>query len=227
MGFLNRLGRFAGRASPLLSMVNPVAGIALGLGASSLSRRGGGGGGGGDEERRYRNRFESALTGMREGDERTLAGFEEFDPTAGFDEQTKAELDFQDEGFARRYGTHLGNQVGAGRLGTRSGFGVQDTQELIQQGQRERAGIRQRNAAAAQAARGQHLYRTAEFRSGANNRYLDAVGGRFNTLEAQRLQDQAERRQGRAGIIGGLINAGGTMAGAYLGGRRRLPWEKP
>ena len=171
------------------------------------------------EEAMYRNRFQQALAGMQGPDayEMEMANF---DPAAGFAEQTQAELADQDDIFARRYADQLGGMVGAGRLPTKSGFGLMDAQETVRQGQRERAGIQQRNAAAAGQARGNWLTNRAYYAGDRKNRYFDAIGGRLNTLEAQRLQDEADKRRGRAGLLGGALSAGGQILGGYLAGRR-------
>jgi hypothetical protein len=221
MSFWRGLKSVGGAALGLGGAVNPWVGAGLAVGGALLGRRGRGGGGPNPEEQMYRNRYESALTGMRDADQRSLSELESFDPTQGFAEQTQAELAQQDEQFADRYGRHIGGLVGQGRSVSTSGFGLQDTQDLVRQGQQERAAIQARNAAAAGQARAQHLYRTTDFRAGSGNRYMDAVGGRFNTLEAQRLQDAAERRQGRAGLLGGIIGAGGSILAARAGRPRR------
>jgi hypothetical protein len=229
--FLRGAGRLAGAASPFVSMVPGVgtlAGVGLGMAGAYAARRamrGRGGGGPGDEESLYRNRFEAALGSDGAGmEDRYLADMESFDPTAGFAEQTQAELAAQDENFARTYGDRMGQMVGAGRLPTRSGYGVQDAQDLVLQGQRERAAIQARNAAAANEARARHLYARGAAATGTRNRYFDAVGGRFNTLESQRLSDEAERRRGRAGLLGGILGAGAQLGSAYLASRgARVP----
>lgn len=222
MAFLRTLGRWAGRAAPVVGFINPAVGVAM-AGAGMLAGSGGGGGGEvarvPNEEAMWKNRFTQALTGMQTADEAELARLRDIDPAAGFAEQTEAQLAAQDEDFAERYANQLGSMVGAGRLPTKSGFGLRDAQQTILQGQRERASIEQRNAAAAAEARRQHAYRVAEYGAGARNRYLDAISGRFNTMEAQRLQDEAERRRNRAGILGGVIQGAATLGGAYLGSR--------
>lgn len=233
---LGGVGDFAKKASPFLSFipgVGPLAAAGIGMGGHFLGKlndkRPGGAptgpaGPGAGTEGDYRNRFEQALTGMGQRGEdmerKYLEQMDTFDPTQGFAEQTEAELAQHDDNFARRYGGAMGAMVGAGRLPTKSGFGMQDTQDLIRQGQQERVAIQQRNAGAAGQARASHLYRQGEYASGMQNRFFDAVGGRMNTLEAQRLQDEADKRRNKGNIIGGLIGAAGTLGGAYLASRR-------
>lgn len=218
-GFFKKVGRTVGKglgvAAPFLPFipgVGPLAAAGAGLAGKLLAGRGGGqaqgaGGGGGD----YNNRFESALTGgLQRGqalEDDYLNRMRDFDPTAGFAEQTEAELAAQDEGFARNYASGLGRMVGGGRLPTKSGFGLQTAQDMVLQGQRERAAIQQRNAAGAGAARAQHLDRMGAYASGMQNRYFDALTGRMNTVEAQRLQDAASKRGMAGNILGGAIGA--------------------
>jgi hypothetical protein len=230
------VGDLARKASPFLGFVPGVGTLAaagIGLGGSLLGRLNDGGGAGSPtatpapgSEAYLNNRYIASLTGMGNRGEAAEAQYvtdlNNFDPTAGFAEQTDAELAAQNEDFARRYGDSLGRMVGQGRLPTRSGFGVQDTQDLIKQGQRERAAIEQRNAAAASQAQAQKIREQGAYAMNTQNRYFDALGGRRDTLEAQRLQDEAERRRGRAGLLGGVLQAGATLGGAYLAGRKRV-----
>lgn len=213
LDIFRRVGGAAGRVSPLLSLVPGGAAIGMGLGiAGRLARgRGGGTGGAGAEEADMRNRFIAALGGYgpqsEDYESQFLEQMSSFDPSAGFAEQTEAELNAQDEDFARRYGDAMGTMVGAGRLPTKSGYGLQDTQDLVQQGQRERAAIRARNAGAATQARMQHLATMGNYASGMRNRFLDAISGRLNTLEGQRLTDQASRRGMVGSIAGGVLGS--------------------
>lgn len=224
------VGGVASAAAPFLALTGVGAPLAAGIGlaGTALSAAGRGGtptAGGSAEEQGYQNRFRASLTGMgrrgEEADQRYYEQLMSFDPTAGFAEQTDAELAAQEEEFARTYADATGRMVGGGRLPSKSGFGLQDTQDLVRQGQRERVQIQQRNAMAAQQARAQHLDRQGSYATGAQNRYFDAVTGRMNTLEAQRLQDEADRRRGRAGLVSGVLQAGATLGGAYLANRGR------
>jgi hypothetical protein len=107
--------------------------------------------------------------------------------------------------------------VGQGRSPSSSGFGLRDAQETVQQGQRERANIRQQGAENLAGARMNLLGMRGQYASGLGDRYMDALTGRFNTLEAQRLQDEASRRS----LWGSVLGAGASAAGSYFGARGR------
>lgn len=256
------VGGVAKKASPFLSFVpgvGPLAAAGIGLAGAGLSAIGNAGRkpgvqqpgvmppaqtgapgqvppGAPGSEQDYNNRFQGALTGMGERGNQAETEFLDqmrtFDPRAGFAEQTQAELAEQEEGFANRYAGAMGSMVGQGRLPTKSGFGLKDTQDLVLQGQRERAAIRQRNEGAASRAQQEHIYRMGDYAQGTQNRFMDAVGSRLNTMEqrridredtqsAQRLQDEGEKRRNRGNILSGVLQAGATLGGAYLASRRR------
>lgn len=192
-----------------------LAPLAIGAGASVLKRLAGG--------RRkpqapnpgstqgLRERFEGAIGTLgAQGDQVTsdyLGRMKAFDPRRGWEDATRARLDAHDEGFARTYANRIGSLVGAGRSPYRSGYGLRDAQDTVEQGQRIRAGIEQEGAGAASNAYGSYLNSLGAFGADARNRYLDAVGGRLNTLEGQELMDAASKRQMWGSIGGGVLSS--------------------
>lgn len=197
------------------------AGAALAVGSSLLNRKGGGGGGGapGGDEAYYSNRFRQAMLGLggraETAENRYLADMDSFDPEASFSAKTTADLDAYDENFARSYADRMGKMVGGGRNPTSNGFGLRDAQDTIRQGMADRSRIRQQNADELARMRMQKLGMQGEYATGARNLYMDAVSGRLNTLEGDRMQDAASKR----GLVGGLFGAAATGLGAYFGSR--------
>jgi len=185
-----------------------LAPLALGAGQAILKRVAGGGRRKPQAPNPLRQRFDSAVGALgTQGQQVTddyLARMRGFDPRKGWEDATRARLDAHDEGFARTYADRVGSLVGAGRSPYRSGYGVRDVQDTIAQGQRTRANIEQQGAGEASNAYGSYLNSYGAFGADARNRYLDAVGGRLDTEEGQRLQDAASKR-GMWGAIGGGI----------------------
>lgn len=175
----------------------------------------------GREERRYRDMYNTAvddLGGRARGfASRFETDLEGFDPEPMFAEATEANLEAFDDDFARSYSSRLGGMVGQGRSPSYSGFGLRDAQETIRQGQVERGRIRRQGAENLARARMDLLGMRGNYAGGVQERYLDAITGRYNTLEAQRMSDNAERR----GMYGGLLGAGIEAAGSYFGNRGR------
>jgi len=157
-----------------------------------------------------RSRFDAAVgqTGAQ-GQQVTddyLAKMRGFDPRKGWEDATRARLDAHDQGFARTYADRVGALVGAGRSPYRSGYGVRDVQDTIQQGQRERANIEQQGAGEASNAYASYLNSYGGFGERARDQYLGATGDRLNTVEGQELQDAASKRGMWGGIAGGVLS---------------------
>lgn len=192
------------------------AGVSLGTGIYNAFR---GGGGPGRDERRYRDMYDQAVAGMGSRYNNQSARYEaelnSFDPEPYFAQATEANLDAFDDDFAKSYASGLGRMVGQGRTPSYSGFGLRDAQYTIKQGQQQRARIRQQGAENLAGARMNLMGMRGQYAQGSADRYMDAISGRFNTLEGQRLADNASRR----GMFGGLLGAGIGAAGAYYGGR--------
>jgi hypothetical protein len=173
----------------------------------------------GREERRYRDLYNGAIDDLggraRGFASRFESDLEGFDPEPMFAEATEANLEAFDDDFARSYSSRLGGMVGQGRTPSYSGFGVRDAQETIRQGQAERGRIRRQGQEGVARARMDLLGMRGNYAGGVQDRYLDAITGRYNTLESQRLADAGERR----GLAGGLLGAGIQAAGAYYGAR--------
>lgn len=178
-----------------------------------------GGGGPGRDERRYRDLYNGAVDdmGRRSGgfSNRFETDLENFNPEPYFAQATEANLEAFDDDFARDYSSRLGGMVGAGRSPSSSGFGLRDAQQTILQGQQQRGRIRQQGAENLAGARMNMLGMRGQYATGLQDRYVDAITGRFNTLEGQRLADQSSRR----GMYGSLLGAGIQAAGAYAGAR--------
>lgn len=201
-------------------MAFPLLPLAIGAGASLLGGALTRGRGAGRDERRYRGQADAAMgrlgTYGNAWEDRYLSGLEGFDPEAAYGSALTAELDDYDDEFGRRFSGQLGSMVGQGRSPAYSGFGLRDAQETVRQGQRERGRIRQASGERLAQTRLGLLDRMGDYALGTRNMYLDAVTGRLNTLEGQRLTDNASRRD----FLGGLLGAAGTAAGAYYGSRR-------
>jgi hypothetical protein len=202
----------------------PLAAIPLGisLGKSLYGAiRGKRGGGQNTGEDRYRSMYDTALSGLGRRSEGFGNRFEDdlegYDPEPAFAEATEANLSAFDDDFARGYSDKLGSMVGAGRTPSSSGFGLRDAQETIRQGQAERGRIRQQGAADLAGARMNMLGMRGSYASGQQSRYMDAITGRLNTVEGQRLADKASKRGMWGALAGGALSA----AGSYFGGRGR------
>ncbi len=193
-----------------------MAAIGAGIGLYNAVK-GRGRGGPGRDERRYGQMYDDAVSGLGRRSQgfggRFEADLEAFNPEPAFAQATEANLDAFDDDFAQGYASRLGNMVGAGRTPSYSGFGLRDAQDTIKQGQGQRARIRQQGAADLAGARMNMLGMRGQYASGLNDQYMDAVSGRFNTLEGQRLADAASRRN----MWGGIIGAGLGAAGSYFG----------
>lgn len=196
-----------------------LTGAALSLGGAAI-RRSMGGGGPSPEERYYNDRFKGAVSGLGErvnsleGD--YINDMEGFDPEQAFSEKTTADLDSFDDDFARKYASQVADQVGGGRSPATNGFGLRDVQQTIRTGMQDRARIRMQNADALAAMRLQKYGMEGSYAQNARDTYMDAIGGRLNTLEGDRYQDAASKR----GLYGSLLGAAATGVGAYYGGRR-------
>lgn len=212
MGLFNTLAR---GGAGFLAGGPAGAGMAL---ASTLLRRNKVAAGGGDEAY-YGNRFRDAVSGLggraASAEDDYLADMDAFDPEAAFSEKTTADLNSFDENFARSYADRMGSMVGGGRNPATNGFGLRDAQDTIRQGMSDRSRIRQQNADALAEMRMRKLGMQGEYATGARNLYMDAISGRLNTLEGDRMADRASKR----GLAGSVIGAGATAVGAYFGGR--------
>jgi len=171
----------------------------------------------GADERRYRNMFDSTVYGLGQRadgmSDRFERDLESFDPEPYFAQATEANLNAYDDDFARSYASGLGRMVGQGRTPSYNGLGLRDAQQTIRQGQQDRARIRQQGADNLAGARMNLLGMRGDYASGLSNRYLDAITGRANTLEAQRLEDNASRRRAWGQLAGGFGQIAGSMAG--------------
>lgn len=193
----------------------------ISLGTSLYKGLRGGSRGPGGTERRYGQMLDGAIgdLGARSSGfgSRFETDLEGFDPEALFAQSTEAELDQFDDDFAKSYSSRLGSMVGQGRTPASSGFGLRDAQETIRQGQGERARIRQRGAENLAGARMNLLGMRGNYATGLSDRYMGALSDRFNTLESQRLADNADRRS----LWGSVLGAGASAAGSYFGARGR------
>jgi hypothetical protein len=221
MGFWGRLksGISGGLKGFVASGFNPV-GAAAGFGVGALTGGGGDEGeGGGREERDYRRRFGGIVNdmGKRYGgrEDAYLDDLEGFNPEQAFADKTRADLDAADDDFARTYADRIGESVGRGRNPAYSGFGLKDAQDTIEEGQQIRGQIRMRNSDALAGMKMQHLGQRGDYIRGGMDRYAGMVGDRLNTMEGQRLTDQASKRS----MWGQMAQGAAGVAGAYFGGR--------
>lgn len=138
------------------------------------------------------------------------------DPRAAFERSVGGALDRFKETAGRGIRSLRGSQVASGRSDT--GFGYEDEDELL----RTIAGDfgREVNERALQAEQLNlsRLGQVGQMADASGARYLDATGGDYNTLRAQRLQNEAERRSRRGSLLGSVIGAVGTIAGGPIGG---------
>lgn len=196
------------------------AGAALAVGSSLLNRKkAAGAGGASGDEAYYGNRFRNAVAGLGDRSDALerdyISDMDAFDPEQAFTAKTTADLDAYDDDFARKYASQVAHQVGEGRSPVSNGFGLRDVQQTIRQGMQDRARIRQQNADALASMRLQKLGMQGNYAQGSRGLYMDAVSGRLNTLEGDRLQDAASKR----GLVGSLLGAAATGVGAYFGSR--------
>lgn len=162
------------------------------------------------------NRFDQAIMsgwGQAQGAENDYINrLNEFDPTAGIGESLNANLDAQEEQFAGQYEDFAGGQAG-GTLGT--GFGMKSRQDLVQQGMRDRAAIRQQASERMNQARASHLDRIGQVTMARGDRYFNALADRTNTQEAQKLSDRAGRRSMWGQVAGAAIGAAPALYNMY------------
>jgi len=209
MSFFNSVGRIAKAGSGLAAMIPgagwPVAaglaGISMGAGALAHRKLAGrnaapGAAGQPDPIDEYRNRYEQALFGPQQ------------DSGAYLERANQGAFNQFKTNFGENLAALRGQQVGMGR-GMGSGFGAGDEDRLF-----TRMGENLNNTMMS------NSLQSAQMDMGQRNRYMDALSGRIDTHDAQRLSDKAGKREMWGGLGAGLLGAAGTMAGAYLGNRR-------
>ena len=171
-------------------------------------------------EERYRNRYDGGIAGTEEAGRKLTRNFTDgatnFDPRKGFDEYvTGAHNRFRRE-FKQDVGDLRGQQVGMGRLDT--GFATGDENRLFES---SAARMQEGIASRAVQVQGQELDRlnmVGSMGSAYDERALAAVGGEYQTIRQQRLQDEANKRRGWGNVISATLGAAGTVLAGPIGG---------
>lgn len=230
MSILSSIGKLATTVAPIAGMVPGVGwgvGAALGLGgaaAGAIAGRKKSASGPSGEEATYANRFEESVAkGGAQADE-DMGWYRDkakgFDASESLEQANQGAFDQFKVDFTENMTALRGTQVGRGR--SRTGFADRDEDELFtRMGENLNSKIIGNAMNAAQMQQN-NVHQYGAVASRGQDRYTDAVTGRLNTLEAARQEEAASKREGRAGLVGGILSAAGALGGAYLS-RPRAP----
>lgn len=138
------------------------------------------------------------------------------DPRASYEKAVGASIDRFKESARDGVRSLRDSQVGSGRIGYGGGYKDEDDMlRIISQDTIREISDRALQTESLNLSR---LGQIGQMGDAQSARYLDATSGDYNTLRAQRLQNQSEKRASRGGLLGSVIGAVGTIAGGPIGG---------
>lgn len=148
----------------------------------------------------------SALTGAYS------QGIQDFNPQAAFQQSMMGAQNNFRERFGEDVANMRGQQVGMGRLNT--GFATADEDRLFRGHRRDMDNTIANSAMQLNQQEQGRLNSMGQAGFGAAQEAMSAEIGNYQTIQQARLQQEAERRRAR----GGLLSAGLGIAGSFLGG---------
>lgn len=148
-----------------------------------------------------------------------LGGFQ-----AGIQEDPRAAYERAAGSAFSRYGRNIsegirdlrGQQVGMGRLKT--GFATDDEDDLYRNITEDFSNTLADRALQAEGLNQNRLGMMGGYGTALTTEALGARVGEYQTLRAQRMQDEADRRKSRGSLIGSLAGVAGTILAGPVGG---------
>jgi hypothetical protein len=172
-----------------------------------------------DREAYYRQNYDQNINQTGAAGSALMGGFQSGiaeDPRASFQGSMHSAFDQFKERFGEGLQDLRGQQVAMGRM--RTGFATEDEDHLWRGHTRDLNNTLADRAMQAEGLNQQRLGMMGAYGDRFSERAMDAGAGEYQSMRAQRLQNNADKKRGWGNLIGAGLVAAGTLAGGPIGG---------